>query len=154
VSSLWTPNCRHALGLLLRVLDWSLVVLNHCDSPGSVQPGPMGDPAFRGSCFCWFVRGNITAPNAPNRLCLQLVYNWSTIGCAGRRYYVTTSNAPKGRLETLPCLGQVRNSSTPWFGGEGAASLRTPNCLRVCALGLLLRGLELGVLGSSASAKP
>jgi hypothetical protein len=30
----------------------------------------------------------------------------------------------------------VRNSSPPWFGGEGAASLRTPNCRR--ALGLLL----------------
>ena len=34
------------------------------------------------------------------------------------------------------CLGQVRNSSPPWFGGEGASSLRTPNCRR--ALGLLL----------------
>ena len=36
------------------------------------------------------------------------------------------------------CLGQVRNPSPPWFGGEGATSMRSPN--RDCrhALGLLL----------------
>jgi hypothetical protein len=37
----------------------------------------------------------------------------------------------------------VRNSSPPWFAGEGASPMRSPNCRR--ALGLLLSlGLELG----------
>ena len=36
----------------------------------------------------------------------------------------------------VTCLSEVRNSSTPWSGGEGAASLRTLICRR--ALGLLL----------------
>jgi hypothetical protein len=29
-------------------------------------PGRMGDSACRGSCLCWFVRGKLTTPNAPN----------------------------------------------------------------------------------------
>jgi hypothetical protein len=37
----------------------------------------------------------------------------------------------------------------PWFGGEGAASLRTPNCRRVSLSGVALLGLELGVFNHS-----
>jgi hypothetical protein len=29
----------------------------------------MGDPVCQGSCLCWFVRGKLTAPNAPNNAC-------------------------------------------------------------------------------------
>ena len=46
------------------------------------------------------------------------------------------NDSPQSCPSLVTCLGQVRNSSPPWFGGEGAASLRTPNCCR--ALGLLL----------------
>jgi hypothetical protein len=42
---------------------------------------------------------------------------------------------PQSYLSIVTCLGQVRNPSPPWFGGE-ATSLRTPNRRR--ALGLLL----------------
>ena len=45
------------------------------------------------------------------------------------------NTSPQSCPLLVTCLGQVRNSSTLWFGGEGASSLRTPNCRR--ALGLL-----------------
>ena len=57
------------------------------------------------------------------------------------------NDSPQSCPLLVTCLGQVRNSSPPWFGGEGAASLRTPNCRR--ALGLLLLDWSSVVLNHS-----
>ena len=57
------------------------------------------------------------------------------------------STDPQSCPMLVTCLTEVRNSSPPWFGGEGAASLRSPICRR--ALGLLLLDWSSVVLNHS-----
>ena len=53
---------------------------------------------------------------------------------AAFRDYTSYFHMPRQKKKILWC--QVRNPSPPWFGGQGASSMRTPICRR--ALGLLL----------------
>jgi hypothetical protein len=82
----------------------------------------------QGSCLWWLVRGKLTAPNAPNT-------------CSIRELLAV---ARAGQIHHTKC---TRRSHTRRFGGEGGASLRTPNCRR--ALGLLLLDWSLVVLNHS-----